>query len=51
MRNNGETEGGEDGMDRDKLLPLALRVIGAIFIVGVLPLMMLWPSSAEPTGG
>ena len=31
-------------MDRDKLLPLALRVIGAIFIVAVLPMMMLWPS-------
>jgi len=31
-------------MDRDRLLPLALRVIGAIFIVGVLPMMIVWPS-------
>ena len=31
-------------MDRDKLLPLALRAVGAIFIFGVVPLMIIWPS-------
>ena len=28
----------------DGLLRLVLRVVGAVFIVGVLPLMMYWPS-------
>ena len=31
-------------MDRDKLLPIALKAVGLIFIFGVWPLMMLWPS-------
>ena len=28
----------------DKYLPLALRVVGLIFILGVYPLTVLWPS-------
>ena len=31
-------------MDRERLLPLVLRAVGVIFIVGVWPLMKVWPS-------
>ena len=31
-------------MDRDKLLPLVLKVLAVIFIFGVWPLMKIWPS-------
>ncbi len=30
--------------DRDKFLPLALRVVGVIFMFGIYPLTVLWPS-------
>ena len=30
--------------DRHKLLPLALRVVGVIFIFGIYPLSVVWPS-------
>jgi uncharacterized protein DUF6632 len=30
--------------DRHKFLPLALRVVGLIFIFGIYPLSVLWPS-------
>ena len=30
--------------DRDKFLPLALRVVGVIFMFGVYPLSIVWPS-------
>jgi hypothetical protein len=30
--------------DRDKFLKLALRVVGLIFIFGIFPLSVLWPS-------
>jgi hypothetical protein len=30
--------------DRHKLLPLALRVVGLIFLFGIYPLTVLWPS-------
>jgi hypothetical protein len=29
---------------RDKFLPLALRVVGVIFMFGIYPLSLLWPS-------
>jgi hypothetical protein len=31
-------------MDREKLLPLVLKAVAVIFIVGVWPLMKVWPS-------
>jgi hypothetical protein len=31
-------------MDRDKLLPIALKAVGLIFIFAVWPMMALWPS-------
>ena len=31
-------------MDRQRLLPLVLRAVAVIFIVGVWPLMKVWPS-------
>ena len=30
--------------DRDKFLPLALRVVGVIFMFGIYPLSVVWPS-------
>ncbi len=30
--------------DREKFLPLALRVVGVIFMFGIYPLTVLWPS-------
>ena len=30
--------------DRNKFLPLALRVVGVIFMFGIYPLSVLWPS-------
>ena len=30
--------------DRDKFLPLALRVVGLIFTFGIYPLSVVWPS-------
>ncbi len=32
--------------DRHKFLPLALRVVGLIFIFGIYPLTVLWPSGS-----
>jgi hypothetical protein len=31
-------------MDRERLLPLALKALAVIFIFGVWPLMMIWPA-------
>jgi hypothetical protein len=30
--------------DRDKFLPLALRIVGVVFMFGIYPLCTLWPS-------
>lgn len=30
--------------DRDKFLPLALRVVGVVFMFGIYPLAIVWPS-------